>query len=236
MAHPSKKMLKFLQARLSREGFFGLYLTLAILLLLAASWLFGVIAKDVVTGAPITVIDVRFSAWLEARPLALVVLLMRLVTELHSNWVIGIMTLALSAYWWKKRLRDRVLVFMSAVFGGMLLNEILKLLFLRPRPQFDRPYLTLTTYSFPSGHTMMATVFYGALAWVIWSRSNKWHWRFLAVAIPLIMMPLVGFSRLYLGAHYLSDVLGAMAEGAAWLTFCLITAEVAKARAKPRRE
>jgi membrane-associated phospholipid phosphatase len=236
VAHPSKKMLKFLQARLSREGFLGLYLTLAILLLLAASWLFVVIAKDVVTGAQITVIDVRFSAWLEAHPVPLVVLLMRLVSELHSNWVIGIMTLALSAYWWIKGLRYRVLVFMSAAFGGMLLNEILKLLFLRPRPQFDHPYLTLTTHSFPSGHTMMATVFYGALAWVIWSRSNKWRWRFLAVAIPLIMMPLVGFSRVYLGAHYLSDVLGAMAEGAAWLTCCLIGAEVMKAQAKARHE
>ena len=236
MAPPSKKMLKFLQARLSREGFLGLYLTLAILLLLAASGLFGAIVKEVVTGAPITVIDVRFSAWLEAHPVALVVLLMRLVSELHSNWVIGIVTVALSAYWWIKGLRDRVLVFMSAVFGGMLLNEILKLLFLRPRPKFDHPYLALTTYSFPSGHTLIATVFYGALAWLILSRSNEWRWRLVAVAIPLLMVPLVGFSRVYLGAHYLSDVLGAIAEGAAWLTFCLIGAEVIKARRRRRPE
>jgi membrane-associated phospholipid phosphatase len=125
-----------------------------------------------------------------------------------------------------------VLIFISAIFGGMLLNQILKHVFLRARPRFDHPILTLTTYSFPSGHTLIATVFYGALAWLILSRSDKWPWRFLAVAIPLIMVPLVGFSRIYLGVHYLSDVLGAMAEGAAWLTFCLIAAEVTKAGAK----
>jgi len=230
--HPSKKLLKFLQARLSREGLLGIYLTLAILLLIAASWLFVAIAEDVATGDAITVVDVRFSAWVQAHPMASVILLMRVVSELHSLWLIGIMTVALSAYWWIRGLRDRVLVLMSAVFGGMLLNEILKLVFLRARPQFDHPYLTLTTYSFPSGHTMMATVFYGALAWVGWSRAGNWRTRFLAVSIPVIMTPLVGFSRIYLGAHYLSDVLGAMAEGAAWLTFCLIGAEVIKAKAR----
>ena len=236
MAPPSKKLLRFLQARFSREGSLGLYLTLAILLLLAASWLFAAIAEDVASGDPITVVDVRFSDWLHARPVPSVTKLMLVVSDLHSNWWIAIITLAVSAYWWINGFRNRVLIFISAIFGGMLLNQILKHVFLRARPQFDHPILTLTTYSFPSGHTLIATVFYGAVAWLILSRSNEWRWRFVAVAIPLLMVPLVGFSRVYLGAHYLSDVLGAMAEGAAWLTFCLIGAEVIKARRRRRPE
>jgi membrane-associated phospholipid phosphatase len=203
---------------------------LCLLALVASIWLFGAIAEDVAEGDPLTIVDVRFSAWLQAHSAASVTFLMQLLSALHSLWFVGIMTLALSAYWRIKGLRDWVLILLSAVFGGMLLNFLLKSVFLRARPQFDHPIVTLTTYSFPSGHTMMATVFYGALSWFVLSRSGNWPTRLFAISIPLIMIPLVGFSRIYLGAHYLSDVLGAMAEGLAWLAFCLICAEILKRR------
>ncbi len=151
-------------------------------------------------------------------------------TELHSLWAVAIMTLAICAYWWVRGLRDWVFTMVIAVFGGMLLNLLLKHLFLRPRPQFDHPIVTLTTYSFPSGHTMMATVFYGTLCCFVLSRPPRRHWRLLAIPIALVTIALVGFSRIYLGAHYLSDVLGAFAEGLTWLGFCLISAEVMKRR------
>ena len=226
----SEKLKRFVQARLSPKGTPGLYLILCLLALITAIWLFGAIAEDVATGDPITIIDVRFSLWLQAHSSASVTALMRVVTELHSLWIVAIVTLALSAYLLIKGLRDWVFILMSAVFGGMLLNLLLKHLFLRARPQFDHPILTLTTYSFPSGHTMMATVFYGALGWFLLSRSGNWPMRLFAISIPLIMTPLVGFSRIYLGAHYLSDVLGAMAEGLAWLALCLVCAETLKRR------
>jgi undecaprenyl-diphosphatase len=93
--------------------------------------------------------------------------------------------------------------------------------FVRQRPHFVDPLLTLTTYSFPSGHTLMATVFYGTLCVLIASHV-RWRWRALAIAVTSFMILLVGVSRIYLGAHYLSDVLAAIAEGLAWLAFSLI--------------
>jgi undecaprenyl-diphosphatase len=146
------------------------------------------------------------------------------------------MTLAVSGYLWIKRVRVWVLTLMLAVFGGMLLNFLLKDVFVRPRPHFDDPLLTLTTYSFPSGHTMMATVFYGTLCALIVSRIVFWRWRVLAIVAAGVMILLVGFSRIYLGAHYLSDVLAAIAEGLAWIAFCLLVVGELERRRKWQQE
>jgi undecaprenyl-diphosphatase len=108
-----------------------------------------------------------------------------------------------------------------SVSGGLLLNNILKLAFHRARPQFDDPLLMLTTYSFPSGHTMNATVLYGALATFVFAKSKSWPPRIVAAAVAITFIVLVAFSRVYLGAHYLSDVLGAICEGLAWTALCL---------------
>ena len=89
------------------------------------------------------------------------------------------------------------------------------------RPHFDDPILTLTGYSFPSGHTMMASVLYGVVAAYLCAHTPDWRLRALIIFSASVLIAVVGFSRVYLGAHYLSDVLGAMAEGLAWLSLCL---------------
>jgi undecaprenyl-diphosphatase len=97
----------------------------------------------------------------------------------------------------------------------------LKLAFYRPRPHFDDPILSLTGYSFPSGHTMAATVLYGILAVLLVTKVKRKRSKVLIALAASLLIALVGFSRMYLGAHYLSDVLGAIAEGLAWMSLCL---------------
>jgi len=191
-------------------------------MLIVAAWVFGAIAEDVVTQDPLTIVDARFSAWLHAHTFNPLTQVMLLTTRVHAVLGVTVMTLAVSAYLWIKRFRFWVLKLLLAVFGGMLLNLLLKHVFVRQRPHFDDPLLTLTTYSFPSGHTLMATVFYGTLCVLIASHVRHWRWRALTIAVTGFMILLVGFSRIYLGAHYLSDVLAAIAEGLAWLAFSLI--------------
>ena len=211
-----------MKARLSREESSGLSLTLLLFLLVIATWVFGSIAEDVFTNDPLTIIDARFSAWLHGHTLPLLTQGMLLITRVHSLLGVTVMTLAVFAYLWIKRLRVWMLMLTVAVFGGMLLNLILKYAFVRQRPQPSEPLLTLTTYSFPSGHTLMATVFYGTLCALLAPRTRYWRWRLTTIAVAAVMIILVGFSRIYLGAHYLSDVLAAIAEGLAWLAFCFI--------------
>jgi undecaprenyl-diphosphatase len=130
-------------------------------------------------------------------------------------------SVALGIYLLWRRRSYWVAALASAVGGGMLLNKLLKYVFHRARPHFDDPILSLTSYSFPSGHTMMATVLYGVVAAYLVAEAADWRRRVLVILSAGLLIGLVGFSRIYLGAHYLSDVLGALAEGLAWLSLCL---------------
>jgi membrane-associated phospholipid phosphatase len=226
------KLRRFLLARVKPEGFLGLYLSLAIAVLVAASWLFMALAEDVFTRDQITILDNQFSAWLQAHQAAGITALMLFVTRVHSNIWIDFVALIIIVYWWFGRLRHWALTLALSVYGGSLLNYLLKNLFLRARPQFEHPIITSTGYSFPSGHTLAATVFYGALCAFALCYLRSWLSRTLALALCIFMVSLVGFSRIYLGAHYLSDVLAAMLEGLAWLAVCLIGVGATRRRLK----
>jgi undecaprenyl-diphosphatase len=222
MLNPASSPLRrFIDARLSPEGAMGLHLTIGVALLLVAAWIFGAIAEDVVTGATITLVDVRLAHWFHDRATPGFTRAMLFVT--HWNGIAGscVMGALLALWFWRRRAQYWLIVCLVAVPGGMLLNAALKHAFRRARPSFDDPLLSLVTYSFPSGHTAAAAVFYGLLACYLVRRAHGWPARVLAVAGAVAMVMLVALSRMYLGVHYLSDVLAAAAEGAAWLAICI---------------
>lgn len=181
----------------------------------------GEIAEDVRNGEPLTFTDVRFSNWLHTNGSAPLTKVMWIITSLHASAVVCVAAVLVGFVLWRRRERYWVAALWVSVFGGLLLNRTLKLVFHRARPHFDDPLLTLTSYSFPSGHTMIATVFYGALAAFVFAKSKSWPLRIFAAVLAITLIVLVAFSRVYLGAHYLSDVLGAMAEGLAWIALTL---------------
>jgi membrane-associated phospholipid phosphatase len=181
----------------------------------------GEIAEDVRNGEPLTLTDVRFSNWLHTHGSLPLTKAMWLITSLHASVVVCVGAVLVGLYLWRRRHRFWVAAFWLSVFGGLLLNKILKLVFHRARPRFGDAVQTLTSYSFPSGHTMIATVFYGSLAAFVIANNKRWPLRILAAVIAIAVILLVAFSRVYLGAHYLSDVLGAMAEGFAWIALSL---------------
>ena len=184
----------------------------------------GEIAEDVRDGEPLTITDVRFSNWLHTHAWAPLTKAMWVITSLHASLVVCGAALLLGIYLWRRRERYWVVALWLSVFGGLLLNKTLKLIFHRARPRFRDAAQLFTSYSFPSGHTMMATVFYGVLAAYFFATTKDWRRRVLIIFAAGFLILLVGFSRMYLGAHYLSDVLGAMAEGLAWLSLCLTAA------------
>ena len=117
------------------------------------------------------------------------------------------------------------LALMLAVPGGVLLNVGLKHVFGRARPGWADASMALADPGFPSGHTMMATIIYGLLAVYLMPAIAAWRWRFVVAALAAAIILAVALSRVYLGAHYLSDVLGAMAAGLGWTALCLTAAE-----------
>jgi membrane-associated phospholipid phosphatase len=208
----------------------GTHITAGVVTLVSAALIFGLIALDVALGGKATLIDARLSAWLHTHSTPGLTNISRLVSAIHSGLIVSAVTVALCVYLWKRRLRDWVLTFLLAVFGGMLLNVALKHLFERLRPSFPDTIQRLTTFSFPSGHTMLAAVFYGTMCAFFVARTRSRNVRALVIIAAVLMMALVGFSRIYLGAHYLTDVLGALAEGFAWLGLCFLIAGIAGKR------
>jgi undecaprenyl-diphosphatase len=219
----TSRLHRFAAARVSPEEQFGLHLTVGVLVLLLAMAGFARIAGAVVNGAPITALDLELANWLHVHAHQSLVLrnFMMGITHLHSTP--GMLTLTALAAWWfyRRGARHWIPTLLAAVPGGMVLNVLMKHTFARARPHFDEPLLTLSTYSFPSGHTLAATVFYGLLACYLTHHAQGWGRRAGIVLLACLMVALVAGSRLYLGAHYLSDVLAAMAEGCAWLSICV---------------
>jgi undecaprenyl-diphosphatase len=113
------------------------------------------------------------------------------------------------------RRRREALFLAIAILGSVIMNGALKLLIQRPRPQLPWAQTPLD-FSFPSGHTMNSLVFYLALAliaWVIWGPRVG----IPATIIAIVLAVLIGVSRIYLGAHYFSDVAAGFVAGLSWL-------------------
>lgn len=210
----------FFRARLSPDGYLGLHLTVGVVTLLMAALIFGHIAEDVFTADTIVTLDLQVSAWFHAHATPALTAFFLVFTNLHGTVGALALTLLFTVVLVQKKAWDWVLRVALAVPLGMLLNVLLKNTFQRSRPSFDHPLLTLTTYSFPSGHTAAATLLYGVVGAYLVCTCNGWR-RVLVVCLAVGMVALVGLSRIYLGAHYLSDVVAAIASSTGWLAIAL---------------
>ena len=142
---------------------------------------------------------------------------MRAVTQLGSSGFL-IAAGALMAWWLiATRQRRAAWLFVATVAGAELLDQVLKLLFRRPRPH---PYLgmpELTSYSFPSGHSIASCCFWGMVAILLTRRMRTPLGKAAVWAAAIVVVILVGLSRIYLGVHYPTDVLGGYLAAVAWL-------------------
>lgn len=220
-ASPPSRLRRFAAARFSPEGAAGLYLTMGVATLVAAAWVFGLIAGQVAANGPITLLDLQLAQSFHARATPGVTEVTLLFT--HWNGVAGVlaMTAVLGYALLRRRLDYWLLALVCTVPGGMVVNGLMKLAFERARPVFEQPLVTLHTYSFPSGHASGATLFYGFLACLLVRHVASSGKRFAIGAGAALMVAAVCCSRLYLGAHYLTDVLAGVAEGLAWLAICI---------------
>jgi membrane-associated phospholipid phosphatase len=199
----------------------GSVFRLSLLTALLATILIGMISADFPHAT-----DLRIAGDLHARATPLLTMLMRAVSASHGLVAIGTMSCLVAIYFARVGPRRWLLLTLIATPGGMLLNAGLKLAFERTRPHFDDSMVVLYTYSFPSGHTAGSTVFYGILGSYLVTRTTSRPLQTLIVVVSFLMILLVAASRLYLGAHYLSDVLAGFVESMAWLTLCVAIVDV----------
>src|SRR5450830_2042380 len=194
-------------------------LLMAALLLLGGAWMFLGILEDVVSNDPLVQFDhVVFTALQHLRG-AWADQVMIIATELGSATVALAVIAAVALLLALKRCWRTLAYWLTAVGFAQALVWILKLTLGRARP--IAMYAGMEQYSFPSGHAASSIVLYGFLA-VLLARDKSPRIRSAITLVTALLVGLVSFSRLYLGAHWLSDVLASLSLGTAWVALLSI--------------
>lgn len=188
---------------------------------------FGLLLHQVTTDGPLTSFDEDGAQWLNDRLAGKdgAIAVLRAIS-FTGKPVFLLFAVGLPVLWAWRRGAHRIAAFLTVTsIGGGLVDTAVKVAVGRPRPEVDEPIATAFGKSFPSGHSMAAVVCYGALLLVFLPLLTG-RWRTFAVAATALLVVLIGFSRLTLGVHYVSDVLGGYVLGAAWLSASVAAFEI----------
>lgn len=149
------------------------------------------------------------------------------LTWLASGPSQAVLVICIALYFISRRTlwREAITVLITA-FGGMALDEALKHVFHRVRPE---PTFYHLGYSFPSGHSFSAVAIYGLLAYLVSERMAP-RPRIFVWAVAVVMIVVVGFSRVYLAQHYPTDVIGGYLAGCCWLWGCILWLKLLRRR------
>ncbi|OGY41392.1 MAG: hypothetical protein A2Y82_00185 [Candidatus Buchananbacteria bacterium RBG_13_36_9] len=206
----------FIYRRIDRTKFSGLPLTLFALAYIYIISLFLGIIRAVIKSAPIVGADIRIENLLFVFRQPLLIKIFSYLTLL-GQWQIGlsiaIIVSLLFLLWHKK---NYLLPLWITLGGTEAFVFIGKLVFERPRP-LDIAYYLEKSYSFPSGHAALAMALFGFFVYYLWRKLKKLKLKINFLFLGSLIILTVGFSRLYLGVHYLSDVLGGYLLGLFWL-------------------
>lgn len=142
------------------------------------------------------------------------------LTSLGSIIVLVIITLATAGYLFLAGKQTAAWLMLVAVFGGIALSDLLKFAFGRPRPDFISPAARVFTTSFPSGHATLSAITYLTIAALLARSQSSPRIGMYFIVLAAVLTVLIGVSRIYLGVHYPTDVLGGWCVGAAWALGC----------------
>jgi undecaprenyl-diphosphatase len=141
----------------------------------------------------------KFFSWIGSGPIVTLIALIILLF-LYKVW----------------KYRSELVLFVTVVVGSSILDQLLKSLFHRARPSLHR-LVEASGFSFPSGHSMEAVALYGILTFLLWRHIANRLGRGVLIFVSLVMIMAIGISRIYLGVHYPSDVIGGYFASGFWL-------------------
>jgi membrane-associated phospholipid phosphatase len=240
-----ERQLRWLRQLIPGQYLSSLHLTLG---LFAAGCLivFGGIARELLSNGPLVRFDEEVVATLPAQatlPLTIFFLIVSALCSIGGVALVGLLVVV--AYGLRRRWLYAGMWF-AAVSIGEILNLILKELFARPPPYFPNRFMneklqaytgnglpggdTITSYGFPSGHAMESVIMYGMLAYFAVRGVQSGRARVAIVLGGMFLVLSIGFSRMYLGAHYFSDVIGGYAAGGVLLSAFIICTETIRRR------
>ncbi len=146
------------------------------------------------------------------------------LTSLGSPTVLTLITIAAVSYLWIDGKRATAFFAALSIIGGAVLVSLLKFGFARPRPDLVSHLVNVNSFSFPSGHATMATVTYLTIGALLARVQKRRRMKLYVLAVASILVLLVGFTRVYLGVHWPTDVLAGWCIGTAWAAGCWLVA------------
>lgn len=206
-------------------GAIGVFLIAGVAVVGIGALLFAHLA-DLVAGGHTLGFDRGVMLWLNRHSTPTLDVVALEVTALGAAVVVWMLVIVASVFLWVSRHRYSVLLLWTAMLGTGLISSTLKAVYNRPRPDlfpWRTPYAPHA--SFPSGHSMTAMVAYGTLAYLIARLEPTPLLRRITFAFAGAVIVLIGMSRMYLGVHWPTDVLGGFATGLAWAAFCALGIE-----------
>ena len=224
--HKYPRFFNFIKKRLTPNEKYGLYLTIGILITLFFVYLFFGIVQDYIGQDPLVRADLRIINLVSHFRTPSINQFMLFITYLAKGEIITVavvFSLIILFLLRKWSYFNNLLVF---VLGGELFVWIIKNIVERPRPPLAESLVAETSYSFPSGHSFVAIAFYGLITFFLFERSKKRYQKVLIIILGTILVILIGASRIYLGAHWPSDVLASYASGLAWLSIIITISQI----------
>ena len=230
MQNPFQLLLNSLQRALAWLGEREFAALITLVLMTALIWGFMEIADEVLEGDfqsidEMLLLSLRDAhdpsnpwgpSWLEE--------MMRDLTALGSTVVLSLVSLAVIGFLLLLQRPKMALFVAVAVIGGVLLSTLLKLGFSRPRPMLVPHGTRVYTASFPSGHSMQSATVYLTLGTLIVRNLPRRALKAYVMILMIMLTLLIGFSRVYLGVHWPTDVLAGWTAGAAWALMCWLVA------------
>jgi membrane-associated phospholipid phosphatase len=192
-------------------------IVLAFLLFIVPVFLFAAIA-DEVSEHETQNIDMYLLLTINHHATPLLNQIVLITTEFGGVLFVTAATVAITAYLVKKRRWVAVTQLVAGVGGAGLINFLLKITFERDRPNLWQHIVSETSYSFPSGHAMLSSALALSIVVLLW--HTKWRW--VSIAIAAVYILVIGFTRLYLGVHYPTDVIAGWCVSLAWVVIVAI--------------
>jgi undecaprenyl-diphosphatase len=212
---------------------FGIFLLAGAILAVTGTYAFAKFAGHVRSGST-QAFDDAVLRWMGQHRFPSLQPVILEITMLGTGTVVMMIVGVSALFLWLTKHRYSALLLVIATAGAILLNNLLKLGFGRPRPQVFDWATNAVSWSFPSGHAMSATVVYSTVAYLAARLQRRFLHRFLTMLTAALLIIVIGLSRVYLGVHYPSDVIAGMIIGIAWAGFCMATLEAIQLYARNR--
>jgi undecaprenyl-diphosphatase len=215
--------MRFVERRFRLGDPLGLSLTVGLVFLILTGWAFGVVLADVLLGADLVRVDNPVTTYVVDHREPWLTTLMRAATWVGSPLMLAVIVVVTGLAWMVAQRRWGVFLFLGIVLGGaVVLSAVVAGLVSRERPPSSVWLVAASGSSFPSGHATQVTAVLGAMAYLHGAVVRAWPRRVAIWVGALLLVPLAGFSRTYLGVNWSTDVLGGHALGAMWLAVAVM--------------